>query len=160
VIQAHYRSVYRFLLFLGHDVDLAEDVTQEVFASAWRSIGSFRGRSSIRTWLHRIAYNAFLDAQRRRRRDRVAVAEMGSRDCDLADDPLAGIVVDEHLSALAEALQNLELDERTVLLLHYVDGLSYREMTRVLGRPSGTLKWITSRALEKLRRRLVGKVEP
>ena len=47
-----------------------------------------------------------------------------------------------------------------VLLLHYGDGLSYREMAEALGRPDGTLKWITSRALEKLRKRLAGKVEP
>ena len=47
-----------------------------------------------------------------------------------------------------------------MLLLHYSDGLSYREMGEVLGRPDGTLKWVTSRALEKLRKQLGGKVEP
>ncbi|NLH42108.1 MAG: sigma-70 family RNA polymerase sigma factor, partial [Planctomycetes bacterium] len=75
-------------------------------------------------------------------------------------DPLAGIVADEHLSQLGRAMEHLDLEERTVLLLHYSDGLSYREMGEVLGRPDGTLKWVTSRALEKLRKQLAGKVEP
>jgi len=160
VIEAHYPSVYRFLLFLGSDAHLAEDLTQEVFASAWRSLGDFRGDSSIRTWLHRIAYHAFLDAQRRRERDRALAGAMGGRDCDVADDPSTGLVADERISQVRRALQDLDLDERTVLLLHYVDGLSYREMAQTLGRPDGTLKWITSRALERLRSRLAGKVEP
>jgi len=160
VIEAHYPSVYRFLLFLGGDAHLAEDLTQEVFASAWRSLSRFRGDSSIRTWLHRIAYHAFLDTQRRGERDRALAGALGSSDCGIADDPLAGIVAQESVSQVARALQDLDLDERTVLLLHYVDGLSYREMAQTLGRPDGTLKWITSRALERLRSRLAGKVEP
>jgi RNA polymerase sigma-70 factor (ECF subfamily) len=159
VIDAHYRSVYRFLLFLGRDATLAEDLTQEVFASAWRAIDGFRGRSSIRTWLHRIAYHAFLDARRRRERDQAAVGTLGSRDCGLADDPVSGIVADEHLSRIGRALQDLDVEERTVLLLHYGDGLSYREMAKTLGRPDGTLKWITSRALVKLRKQLAEEVE-
>lgn len=160
VIDAHYRSVYRFVLFLGRDAGLAEDLTQEVFASAWRAIDSFRGESSIRTWLHRIAYHAFLDVQRRRERERAAVDALDGRDGRVADDPLTGIVAEEHLLEVGRALQDLDVEERTVLLLHYVDGLSYREMAETLGRPDGTLKWITSRALERLRQQLGGKVEP
>jgi RNA polymerase sigma-70 factor (ECF subfamily) len=160
VIDAHYRSVYRFLLFLGGDAHLAEDLTQEVFALAWKSLDSFRGDSSIRTWLHRIAYNAFLDTQRRREWDKTLASTLSGCDCDVADDPLAEIVAQERVSQIARALQGLDLDERTALLLHYVDGQSYREMARTLGRPGGTVKWITSRALENLRRRLAGKVEP
>jgi RNA polymerase sigma-70 factor, ECF subfamily len=160
VIDAHYGSVYRFLLFLGRDAHLAEDLTQEVFASAWQAIGGFRGKSSIRTWLHRIAYHAFLDAHRRCDRDRTAVGVLSSGDCDIADDPLSAIAANECLSQVSRALQDLDVEERTALTLHYGDGLSYREMGEVLGRPDGTLKWITSRALDRLRKLLTGKVEP
>jgi RNA polymerase sigma-70 factor (ECF subfamily) len=160
VIDAHYRSVYRFLLFLGRDAHLAEDLTQEVFASAWRAIGSFHGKSSIRTWLHRIAYHAFVDAQRRSSRDKTIFASFAGHDSGVAEDPLSGIVADEHLSQMARALQDLDVEDRTVLLLHYADGLSYREMAQALGQPDGTLKWITSRALNELRKRLAAKVKP
>jgi len=160
VIDAYYGSVYRFLLLLSRDAHLAEDLTQEVFASAWRGIGGFQGKSSIRTWLHRIAYHAFLDAQRRRERDKTVVGTLGGGDRDAAEDPLSGIVAGESLSQLSRAMKELDVEERTTLLLHYSDGLSYQEMAEVLGRPDGTLKWITSRALEKLRTLLAGKVEP
>ncbi len=92
VIETYYPSVYRFLLFLGGDPHLAEDLTQEVFASAWRSLDGFRGDSSIRTWLHRIAYNTFLDAQRHREWDSRLTGTLGGLDCSVADDPLAGKV--------------------------------------------------------------------
>jgi RNA polymerase sigma-70 factor (ECF subfamily) len=160
VIDAYYGSVYRFLLFLSRDAHLAEDLTQEVFASAWRGIAGFRGKSSIRTWLHRIAYHAFLDAQRRCERDKAAVGALRGGDRGPAEDPLSGIVAGETLSQLSRAMKELDVEERMTLLLHYSDGLSYREMAEVLGRPDGTLKWITSRALEKLRTLLAGKVEP
>jgi len=159
VIDVHYRSVYRFLLFLGRDASLAEDLTQEVFASAWRALGTFRGESSIRTWLHRIAYHAFVDVQRRRERDQIVAGGLGGRADDAATDPLAGILASEGLAEVVRALHDLDLEERTVLVLHYVDGLSYREMAEALKRPDGTLKWVTRQALEKLRRRLAGKVE-
>lgn len=161
VIDAHYRPVYRFLLFLGRDASLAEDLTQEVFASAWRALDGFRGDASIGTWLHRIAYNAFLDAQRRRERDKTLVGMCGGHNCaeESGTNPLACLLADEDLSQVTRALGDLDLEERTVLVLHYIDGLSYREMAQILRQPDGTVKWITSRALGRLRTRLSGKVE-
>ncbi len=160
VIDAHYGSVYRLLLFLTRDTSLAEDLTQDVFASAWAAIHEFRGDASIRTWLHRIAYNAFLDTRRRREREKKLVATLSERPLGTADNPLAGIMADEHLSRVYRALGHLDPDERTMLVLHYVEGLTYREMAQVLGRPDGTLKWMINRALKKLRQRFAGKVGP
>lgn len=160
VIDAHYGSVYRLLLFLTRDRSLAEDLTQDVFASAWAAIHEFRGDASIRTWLHRIAYNAFLDTRRRREREKKLVATLSERPPGMADNPLAGIMADEHLSRVYRALGHLDPDERTMIVLHYVEGLTYREMAQVLGRPDGTLKWMINRALGKLRQRFAGKVGP
>jgi RNA polymerase sigma-70 factor, ECF subfamily len=159
VIESHYRSVYRLLLFLCRDSSLAEDMTQDVFASAWVAIDTFRGDASIKTWLRRIAYNAFLDSRRRRARDKAVVGVGIDPEGVGVREPLSEIVADESRAAVCRALDDLDLDERTVLLLHYMDGLSYREMAEVLDRPDGTLKWITGRALEKLRVQLAGKAE-
>jgi len=159
IIDAHYASIYRLLLFLTRDASLAEDMTQEVFASAWAAIQEFRGDASVKTWLRRIAYNLFLDDQRRRKREEVFAGERRASDPETEPDPLARIMTDEHLGRMLRALEDLEADERTVLLLHYLDGLSYREMARVLQQPSGTLKWMTHQALEKLRQRVMGKAE-
>ncbi len=159
VIEAHYGPVYRLLLFLCRDPGLAEDMTQDVFASAWAALDTFRGDASIKTWLRRIACNAFTDVQRRRARDRTAGAVGIDPERVGVRDPLAEILVEESRSAVYRALEDLDIEERTMPLLHYMDGLSYREMSEVLDRPDGTVKWITGRALQKLRERLAGKAE-
>lgn len=159
VIETHYASIYRLLLFLTRDTSLAEDMTQEVFASAWAAIQGFRGEATVKTWLRRIAYNLFVDTQRRRKRDEVLVDRLGEGDPGAAADPLSRIMTDEHLARMYGAMDDLDDEERAVLLLHYLDGLSYRDMARILHQPPGTLKWITHRALEKLRTRVIGKAE-
>ena len=62
LIHDHYQAIYRFLLHLTRGAAEAEDLTQETFATVWEKIGSFAGRSTLRTWLHRIAYGKFVDA--------------------------------------------------------------------------------------------------
>ena len=159
VIDAHYASIYRLLLLLSGDKHLAEDLTQEVFTAAWQAIRTFRGHASIRTWLHRIAYNTFVDMQRRQLRAGRPTEGLSSHRSDASDDPLSLVMVGERATAVCEALQHLDAEERAVLILHYVEGLSYREMAKVLDRPGGTVKWLTSRAIDRLRRQLAGKVE-
>jgi RNA polymerase sigma-70 factor (ECF subfamily) len=159
IIEAHYASIYRLLLFLTRDASVAEDMTQEVFASAWAALKGFRGDASVKTWLRRIAYNLFLDVQRRHTRDASLASRVSEDGAGVAADPLARIMMDEHLGRMYRALDDLQDQERAILLLHYLDGLSYREMARVLRQPTGTLKWMTHHALEKLRALVIGKAE-
>lgn len=157
VIDAHYGSVYRLLVFLTREASLAEDLTQEVFIAAWRALGGFDGRASIKTWLYRIAYNTFVDAQRRRARQAVCAEALGRHCADGTCDPVSELVAAEDVVRIRKTLEMLDEDDRSVLVLHYVEGLSYREMANALGRPSGTVKWLTGRALERLRQRLTGR---
>ncbi len=66
LVRGHYQAIYRFLFHLTHDIPRAEDLTQETFAAAWERISTFQGRSTLKTWLHRIAYTKFIDSQRLR----------------------------------------------------------------------------------------------
>ena len=77
-----------------------------------------------------------------------------------ATDPASELILAEHSALVRQALKVLKVDDQTVLVLHYVAGLSYREMAEILDQPTGTIKWSTSRALDRLRQQLVGKVEP
>ena len=70
LVHAHYKIVYRFLVHLTRDIHRAEDLTQDTFAAAWAKIGTFQGRATVATWLHRIAYTKFIDAQRAERRSK------------------------------------------------------------------------------------------
>jgi RNA polymerase sigma-70 factor (ECF subfamily) len=160
VIDAHYGSVYRLMLLLTGDADLAEDLTQEAFTSAWNAVDQFRGQAAIRTWLHRIAYHCFVDARRRRDRERAAAVNLGQRAAGALTDPVSRLMVEEKLARVYAGLESLDDEERVLLVLHYVEGLSYRQMAKVLDRPGGTVKWLVGRALDRLRRQLAQEVVP
>src|SRR6186997_2887249 len=70
LVRANYVSVYRFLLNLTGDSEMAANCTQDTFRIAWQKLADFGGRSSIASWLHRIAYNQFIDVYRKNRRER------------------------------------------------------------------------------------------
>src|SRR5947209_11745185 len=66
-VQDHYPGIFRYLAHLTGRRDAAEDLTQETFLQAWRCLDDFAGRSTLRTWLCRIAHREFLQALRRQR---------------------------------------------------------------------------------------------
>ncbi len=155
LVDRHHAGVYRFLLHLARDPDRADDLTQETFASAWRRIGGFRGGSTLKTWLHRIAFARFVDDRRGRNRAEAAIEGMRRAGKDgLSPDPAEALLGDERAGRLSEAVQALDEDERVVVVLHYFQSLSLREVAEVVRRPVGTVKWRTSRALARLRERL------
>lgn len=157
LVRAHYRSVYRFLVHLTRHVHQAEDLTQETFAAAWEQITGFQGRARLATWLHRIAYTKFIDAERRQRRAADVLGRHASASIAPAD-PFDTVATDDETRRLYRALHRLNGSEHTLIVLHYFQGLSYREMSSVLDEPSGTLKWRTSAALVRLRSMLSDEV--
>lgn len=150
LVRCHYAAVYRFLAHLTGNVHQAEDLTQETFAAAWEKLATFEGRSALATWLHRIAYTKFIDAQRAERRSAAALAQRPAI-AAVAVDPADQLLADDDASKLYAALDRLEVPARTVLVLHYLQGLSYRDMAMVLAEPAGTVKWRTAEALGRLR---------
>jgi RNA polymerase sigma-70 factor, ECF subfamily len=157
-VRVHYQAIYRLLAHLTRDVHRAEDLTQETFITALEKIGGFQQKSSLGTWLHRIAYTKFVDSQRTRQRaegllDRIEQLRVRSV------DPLEAATADEEARKLHQALDSLEESNRGLLVLHYLQGLSYREMSVVLDEPSGTVKWRTHLALAQLRELLPNEVE-
>ena len=147
LVHGHYEIIYRFLFHLTRDVHWAEDLTQETFVAAWQRIATFEGRSTLATWLHRIAYTKFIDGQRTQRRD----ATLRERAAAAPVDPLATAMAVDEVRSLYRALDELDAVDRTLIVLHYLQGMSYREMALVLDEPNGTVKWRTREALRDLR---------
>jgi RNA polymerase sigma-70 factor (ECF subfamily) len=143
----HYRSIYRFMAYLTR-------------ASAWANIDSFKARSSFKTWLHRIAYRKFIDSKRSQRRDAALMADLDveNDNAKQASNPLHRLTADEHTRLLYEAMRSLKQAEYIAILLHYIQGLSFRQVAKVLNQPVGTVKWQNSRALKTLRQYLSGRV--
>ena len=150
VVRTHYEPVYRFLVHLCRDVHRAEDLTQETFAAAWEKIATFQGRASLATWLHRIAYRKYIDAQRAEHRDAGGRQRLSDRPSSQSD-PGAALTTADEAERLYRGLEALNAPERTVLVLHYLQGLSYRQMAAVLDEPTGTVKWRAAEALNRLR---------
>jgi RNA polymerase sigma-70 factor (ECF subfamily) len=152
-VRTHYRTVYRFLVHLTRDVHRAEDLTQDTFTTAWAKIAAFQGRSSPATWLHRIAYTKFIDARRSEQRSAGMIERRAGQPAESAD-PYDSVAADDEARHLYETLGGLDATDRTLLVLHYLQGLSYREMAEVLDEPTGTVKWRTAEALSRLRAQL------
>jgi RNA polymerase sigma-70 factor, ECF subfamily len=131
LVRAHQADVYRLALHLVRDRQTAEDVTQEAFLHAYKSLRRFRGQSRFSTWLYRITRNCAVDAIRRRERQRRLVER--SAEEHLEPDPSLR-------AALSSALDGLPSELREGFVLIGVFGLSYREAAQILGLFPGTLK--------------------
>jgi RNA polymerase sigma-70 factor (ECF subfamily) len=131
LVRAHQADVYRLALHLVRDRPTAEDVTQEAFLHAYKSLRRFRGQSRFSTWLYRITRNCAVDAIRRRERQR-RLAERAVEEHPEPDPSLR--------AALSSALDGLPSELREGFVLIEVFGLSYREAAQILGVFPGTLK--------------------
>lgn len=130
---------------------LMDDVLQAAYEKAFRGLSSFRGDSSVRTWLHRICYTTAIDALRHEARRRHEVLEAAEADPTVV---LAVLDVAEGASRridLARAWATLPPDQRAALTLVAVHGMTYDEAADVCGTRAGTVASRVSRARGRLR---------
>ncbi len=139
--------VYGFVRRMVGATEDSSDVTQEVFVRAFQNFQSFDGRSSVKTWLFRIAYNLCIDRARRARRGLVEVGMHASADSDdwmeVADtrwQPDRVAMQDELATVVERAISTMSEKLRSVLLLHDREDASYEEIAETLGLPVGTVK--------------------
>jgi RNA polymerase sigma-70 factor (ECF subfamily) len=163
LVSGHERMVYTLALNLLGDRDEALDLSQEVFLRVFRTLQGFRGQSSLKTWIYRIVINQARNRQRfwrrRRRADQVSLDQHVAEHGELTQ-PGDGTSPDQVLarkelaSRLWAALNDLPFDQRTVVILREVDGLSYDEIAFSLGVAVGTVKSRLTRARQALRLQL------
>ena len=138
------------------DAGGAEDVAQETFVRAWRGLGRFRGESSFKTWLYRIATNvARTHLDRRGRQAQIADRSLDNESAPLqagdipppAPDAETSLVTREEID---RALVELPAALRIALVLRDVEGLDYKEIAGVTGAPIGTVESRIFRARQRL----------
>lgn len=163
LVEAYSGTIYRLALkMLGNTQD-AEDILQETFIKAFRHLDSFDGRSSLSTWLYRIATNEALMQLRRRRPDLLSIEEPVETE-DEEQDPLeivdwCCIPEEELMSAegrevLDRAVDKLPHNLRVAFLLRDIEGLSTQETAEVLNLSETAVKTRLSRARLRLREEL------
>ncbi len=163
LVTEHQRMVYQLSLNLLNDHNEALDLSQEVFLRVFRTIHTFRGQSSLRTWIYRIVVNQARNRQRwwrRRHRSQQVSLDEHIRDHGDLPETTDGGSPDRLLGRkqLAErirtALERLPFDQKTAIVLREIDGLSYEEIGFSLGIAVGTVKSRLARAREGLRAQL------
>jgi RNA polymerase sigma-70 factor (ECF subfamily) len=159
LVGEHQRMVVQLAVNLLDDREEALDLSQEVFLRVFRTIHSFRGQSSLRTWIYRIAVNQARNRhrfwRRRHRADQVSLDEHVAVHGDLISGGQATperVLAQKELAArLQRALNKLPFDQRTAIVLREIDGLSYDEIAFSLGLAIGTVKSRLTRARQALR---------
>jgi len=169
LLQRYQQPVYNLVYRLMNDPSDASDIVQEVFLKVFKNIGNFRGNSSLKTWIYRIAVNEAYNHRRwfsRHQRREVALGpEEGLRSyadslADTSRTPFDQAADHETFALVEAALDKLNPKFRAVVVLRDIEDLSYEEIATVLDVSIGTVKSRILRGREGLRKILEGRLEP
>ena len=166
VVGRYKAKIYNYIYRMTGSSEDAEDLTQEVFIRMYTSIDSFRGQSSLNTWLFRIAGNLCIDRFRRSKNRPPAYsldepAGDAAQTQEIADrtyEPHRLLENVEMAEQIQQALSQLPEKLRATLLLHDIEGMPYEEIAQVVGCPLGTVKSRLFNARMHLRQQLSGYV--
>lgn len=168
-----YRSmVFNLTYRILGDREEALDVTQEVFFAIFRKLNRFRGESALKTWIYRIAINRASNRcrwwNRLRRRGTISLDEHLSSDDSrtlseslesAGNTPESSLLLEEKRLEIERTLRRLPVQQRLVVIMRDVEGMSYEEISALLQVSLGTVKSRIARGREELKRRLNGTLE-
>jgi RNA polymerase sigma-70 factor (ECF subfamily) len=147
-----YPDIFAYLRRLCDSQQEAEDLTQQTFLKVWSSLDGFAGRSGFSTWLHRIAYNTYLDWRRTEAGGARNRPDPWWDECiDANPGPLANVADRQMAQHLYAAVDQLDEDKRQVVHLHYYQQLSIRQTAKVLNMATSTVKYRLREVLKILR---------
>jgi RNA polymerase sigma-70 factor (ECF subfamily) len=164
IVALYEPRIFRFLLTSLRDRDLALSLTQDTFLRAWTARASFRGDSSINTWLMRIALNLLRDHTRTNRfrfwkkaaASAVDVADVATHIPQPGSSAEARLIASEQLALIWDTVAELSSRQREIFLLRFVEGLEIPDIASVTGLPVSTVKSHLYRALGTIRNRHSG----
>jgi RNA polymerase sigma-70 factor (ECF subfamily) len=164
VVRVYGQAIYRFILASLRDQDAAETLTQDCLMRAFQARDKFRGDSSVKTWLLRIAVNLVRDHAsserlkfwRRAGKAALSIGAAAQRLADRAYSPEAAVAAKQKAEAVWRAAADLSHKQRTVLLLRFVEDMDILEIAAATGMKEGTVKVHLFRALQTVRARIEG----
>ncbi|HEY5383156.1 MAG TPA: sigma-70 family RNA polymerase sigma factor [Candidatus Paceibacterota bacterium] len=156
----HLSGVYSFIARFIGNAEEADDITQETFLKAWKSLKKYdRQTSKFKTWLLRIARNSAIDFLRKKKH--VPFSQFDTEDGanvltetvpDTEELPDALLIKLEGAKEVRKTLEQLPPKAREVLLLYYTNDLTFEDIGEMLGEPTNTVKSRHRRALQSLRK--------
>lgn len=168
LIEAYQKKIFNLAFRMIGNYDDAGDLAQEAMIRIFKSISNFKEQSSLSTWIYRITTNVCLDEIRKKKNRKVLSLdeEIHAEDGDMqrqimSDDPLPDELMEkeELRQIISNAIESLPEDQRLVITLRDIQGLSYDEIAKVLDCPAGTVKSRINRARFALKNVLISKRE-
>lgn len=152
IVRRYQKKVY-FLarrILINHDD--ADDVAQEVFIKLYHSLSEFKGESSLSTWIYRITVNECNGFLRKKRiKEIISLDEIVNI---LRQDrtPEQEMIEKEERKLIEKAIENLPPKQRIVFVMRFFENLEYEEISKILGKPIGTLKANYFHAVKKIQK--------
>lgn len=160
LVEAYQKKIYNICLRMIGNADDAYDLAQEVLIRIYKSINGFKEQSSLSTWVYRITTNVCLDEIRKRKLKRTVSLDQDIRLDDseikreiVSDDPPPDELAEkkEIKKTVASAINMLNEEHRTVIVLRDIQGFSYEEIAKITNCPEGTVKSRINRARQALK---------
>ena len=148
LVEKYQQRVYTMVYGMLRNQEDARDITQDAFVKAYNNLDSFRLESSFYTWLYRIAMNLAIDVTRRRKRRPTAEFDeaIGAKENDgqlsevhQTQNPGKAFERKQLYGRIMDAVEELPEDQRQVILLRELEGLSYKQISEILGVAEGTI---------------------
>ena len=150
----HFTKIYRFIFLKVRRKPDAEDLSHQVFLSAWKNINGFSYQGfPFSTWLYRIAQNTVIDFYRTAK-NHLDIEEVGEEKFGFSEDLERGLETALAIEEVATALQDLTEDEQNVIIMKFVNELGNKEIAEALKKTEGAIRVIQHRALKQLREKL------
>ena len=156
LVKTYQDLIYGLVFRMVRDPSLAEELTQDAFIKAFRSLSLFRGESKFTTWLYRIAVNVCHDqreslgARNRKKETSIGDAEFSTLDSPAGDRPDQVLETAEAIAKFQTGLDALEEKYREAFLLRHQEGLGYEEIAEILGISKSNAKVRVHRAREMI----------
>ena len=162
LVKTHRARILRFVTFSTGDPDLAESITQDCLLKAYNARASFRGESSVNTFLTSIAINLIRDHQRtekfkfwkKARASAVDVNDVAAFIKAEGTTPEAQLIARQKVARLATVLETLSPNQRTVFLMKFSEEMDLQDISQSLNMPINTVKTHLHRALKSVRSQL------
>lgn len=150
LVRRYQDGIYRYILRMVGSHDEAMELAQDTFIKAWQALAEWQPKAQFRTWLFRIASNTAMDNLRRRKVVEFVALEEDYDALNGGPDPEAQLHAKQQLHALEAALRRLPPNQREIVLLREIEGMSYSEIGATLNISEGTVKSRLARAREAL----------
>ena len=160
LVDQHKRLVSHLIYRTAGDIADHEDLCQDVFLKVYQNIHKFREDAKLSTWIAQIAYNTGINYLRKKKpssyEDHAAILATFEDDTEQPDIETERRDIQ---SRIAEAIDHLPIQMKTIVTLYHLDEMSYKEISHIMNMPEGTVKSYLFRARKKLKKHLMKHIE-